>query len=588
MKVSSIKISHFRGIPNELNLNITDKKGKAVSAIIFGDNGSGKSSIVDALEFGLQCRIEKSSSINNPTRPSILNHAHYHTKKAEINITFSDSSTYKREAYTELDEKKERINFIVNPNIAHQEFAKCPIVLRRHDILAYSFVETSKKQIYLMKNIYSVGERILLKNDPEVLKLKENYVYLKNKRRDLVHELSIHLEVNDEEVMHNIKMLDGYINNRVAPFSSKKYYSKNRKAKLKRVPDKIYTTILNLEKEIKNITSEIKSIDFQINQIINSPSQKIGNKIEEFKALLSEIETLLFPAFVQISNVNYVNNIKLSIGNQTDVSLDIQVELSSGKMLPPQKIFSEANYDLIILLLHISLFRACVKNGQAKFLILDDVLQSVDSIIRARFVEYILRELKDWQLIITCHDRLWLNQLKYMFNRVSHPFKEFHISRWDFLNGPKIEEMNYKLRDDIIDKALETKNPRLIAAACGVCLEMICQNLSVSLKTSIQRKYDDRYTLGDLWPGIVKFFKKSSLSTIINKIDSLILIRNILGCHYNEWADSMSDAEVAEFANNVRSLYDLVFCDNCGEWVSINSQVKLAECRCRTKFIEKS
>ena len=48
----------------------------------------------------------------------------------------------------------------------------------------------------------------------------------------------------------------------------------------------------------------------------------------------------------------------------------------------------------------------------------------------------------------------------------------------------------------------------------------------------------------------------------------------------------MSDTEVIEFADNVKSLYDMTFCDNCCEWVSINSQVKLAECRCRTKFIE--
>ncbi len=64
MKIKSVYIHSFRGIPNELTVNFTDKTGKPVSTIISGDNGSGKSSIVDAIEYNLQGRICRESLIS--------------------------------------------------------------------------------------------------------------------------------------------------------------------------------------------------------------------------------------------------------------------------------------------------------------------------------------------------------------------------------------------------------------------------------------------------------------------------------------------------------------------------------------------
>ena len=46
MKIKSIKISAFRGIPNTLDLNLQGK-----SLLLQGENGTGKSSIIDAIEF---------------------------------------------------------------------------------------------------------------------------------------------------------------------------------------------------------------------------------------------------------------------------------------------------------------------------------------------------------------------------------------------------------------------------------------------------------------------------------------------------------------------------------------------------------
>lgn len=209
-------------------------------------------------------------------------------------------------------------------------------------------------------------------------------------------------------------------------------------------------------------------------------------------------------------------------------SLSIKITLSNGKIVEPNQIFSEANYDLMVLLLYLSLIRVGVDKGQEKVLVLDDVLQSIDSSIRANFIVYILENLKDWQLFITCHDRLWLNQLRYLFQKSTHKFKEYHISNWSFSNGPFIREENLVTIDNTLSQAITTRNVRIIAAISGLFLEKICQELSVSLACSIERKAGDRYTIGDLWPSIKKNLKKTSLHPLLEKIDKSLCIRNLL------------------------------------------------------------
>ena len=62
-KIKRIEIEHFRGITNDLSISF-DLKGKAESALIFGDNGSGKSSVIDAIEFITQGSIQGNQAGN--------------------------------------------------------------------------------------------------------------------------------------------------------------------------------------------------------------------------------------------------------------------------------------------------------------------------------------------------------------------------------------------------------------------------------------------------------------------------------------------------------------------------------------------
>jgi DNA repair exonuclease SbcCD ATPase subunit len=57
MKVAELLITSFRGAPKPFRLRLNGPQGSAHSLILVGDNGTGKSTIVDGLEFALQGKV---------------------------------------------------------------------------------------------------------------------------------------------------------------------------------------------------------------------------------------------------------------------------------------------------------------------------------------------------------------------------------------------------------------------------------------------------------------------------------------------------------------------------------------------------
>lgn len=68
--------------------------------------------------------------------------------------------------------------------------------------------------------------------------------------------------------------------------------------------------------------------------------------------------------------------------------------------LRPEDVLSEANLDLLALLVFTSIAKAAAEQAQDRVLVLDDVVQSIDTTIRTRLLEYLASHLADWQLVM--------------------------------------------------------------------------------------------------------------------------------------------------------------------------------------------
>lgn len=588
MRISKLHIESFRGIPEELDINFTNYQGEAVSTIIYGDNGTGKSSIVDAIEFALQSRIGRESFIHNKKRPSVISKKHADPKESKVIISFDNGETVERGIRIEY--KNDKIKYTRTNDLPCANYDIVPIVLRRNDIMTYNIISGTERQVMFFKFIYKTNvididnkKEAQLEISPEVESLNEEVIRIKKQREKLKRNLARKLGISPMFLSINTKeAINLCIKRNVVKYNGNpKQRTYNRKV----VTPEEFDEIQRIANAILDYDLERKLIKGAISKLTNTSSEVTNARIQKNIEFLNEASEYLTDAFKKISSIDYIDEFKLSFGNDTVVSLDIVIKLKNGLITTPIGIFSEANYDLMILLLYISVIRVGVKHGQEKLLVLDDVLQSVDAQIRNKFVSYILTELKDWQIIITAHDRLWLNQLHFLFANCNHQVIELQISDWSFEHGPTIHSKQTKLYDDSLEVAIKSGNYTLMASMAGLMLEKICQNLSIELSIDIKRRRDDKYTIGDLWGGIRKQLKKSpEFEKIIEEINTSLYIRNLLGSHYNEWALSLSDQEIREFAYNVQKLYEKTFCSRCLTWVSVANANELSFAQCHCSF----
>lgn len=589
MKVSTLYIHSFRGIPNELTVDFTTS-GKAMSTIIFGDNGSGKSTIIDALEFNLQGRICRTTVINNIHYTSPISFKYSPIIGAETKVIFDNGTVNNRGI--DVVFKSNETSIRCDNKFLHKDFSLAPIVLRRNDIISYNMMPREKRQILFLSFLYSQYIKmeevekngIYWENDPYITNLKEQYISLKKQRRDEVSKLAQLCKVKSNKVpFSSTEKLNAFVHQYLNIKGFKNVKGKRKAQYFSETPEQ---RLIRLSAEkIQVLNEQLKEVSTEAEKKINP--NNYGVLIDQRKsanaAFINKASEYLKDSFKEVANIDYVDDIELEIGDATSASFEILVRLKNGKVTPPNRIFSEGNYDLLVLLLYVSLIRSCVNSGQQPVLILDDTLQSIDSTVRVRFMHYIVKACKNWQLIITCHDELWLNQLKYIFNLAGHPFKELRTHNWSFDRGPQIETVTKTGEDKSLLEAIGTNNKHIIASQAGVFLENICQKLSVSIPTSVHRVEGDKYTIGDLWPGIKKVLVKTELKELAEQLDLSLQVRNMLGCHANEWAAAMSESEVLSFAKQVQDLYDKTFCKKCHSWITSRtcSGNLLAECKCR-------
>lgn len=568
MKINELSISNFRGISKTRKLIFT-KNSKPRSILIYGDNGTGKSSFLDAIEFIAQGTIQNRRTTSSGDWIYSSNSKVNYQSATKVCCKFDNGLCVEKD-YVFDDNKLNIVTFKneeeLNKNISIPSFCHAPLVLRRRDIIKFwdlDSIERMKIFIPFASPKNDVGF-IPITEQEKIDRINKKRLKFKEKRNDLLQKICKEYNWDyEEEQLKDKNRLFLKIKKRehIRKLNNLRK-TKSRKYRELRRLYRYYDVISGCNKSIKHIRKKYKALQ-----------EKKNGKFHDLKKIMEKISPEITKWFKNISpSSDCVDRIIVSVAKQTDISINFDVILTNGLEANPEKYFSEANRDLLALLLYFEFIYAKSFEGQNKVLILDDVFQSIDSTIRLNLVRYLLKRFNEWQFILTTHDKLWKEQLINLFRNHNSTLVQYEINRWSLLDGPQLA-IGINNYDEKLKEVICNGDAVDISARAGYLLEYLCENLSVIIHSGVQRKKDDRYTIGDLWPGILKIMKRTPAKETFETLNDFIMNRNLIGAHYNEWAVSASKTESIEFGELVLRSYYSVFYKDKGNWINDKDEI---------------
>lgn len=559
IRINRVTVTGFRGSPGTASLDLT-KNGKAADILLWGDNGVGKSTLVDGIEFALQGRVDRSADFNSSLRASVKNLT---VPTAQASVELNDGSIETRTLVSNSAGRDETSDLAVRPG-----FRLAPIAIRRADILRFLDTDALARGTVFFDYFPDPTGSIGARPDEQLRQLEEERFLLRVARDDLAAQLA-DIYPGATTDFTNTDQLELFVSEEIY-----RIRGNGLEDSIEALPEATRKIVGQLRTAQQRGTAIKKKLDKGV-ETLNPKAYE--SQLQRIVPILQTVTNDLTTSFQKITRAKHVVAIRVLVAKTGPVSLDVVVEFDNGASALPQQAFSEGYKDLIALLFFLTVTKKAAQHGQAKVLILDDALQSVDASVRLGVMEYVLTEFHEWQLIVTGHDRAWLSQLRGLFARRGRSMIERNISSWSFEKGIEVVGAS-RTRAISLRDAIDRADESMTASGTGLLLEEITQEISWRLGTSVTRREGDRYTLGDLWPGVAKSLRATRLVETLSGINLRLDVRNLIGAHYNEWADSISWSDVRLLAEDVMELYTATHCSQCDDWIRKDG-ARLA-CRC--------
>jgi ABC-type lipoprotein export system ATPase subunit len=343
----------------------------------------------------------------------------------------------------------------------------------------------------------------------------------------------------------------------------------------------IVSQIKGLVSEMTKIESDLRIEEQQleyIKRIYDIFSETKKNKINEiYGAIVGNVN-----AFYSTLHPNDPHrNIELKIAAGRRASAELKIESFERSKEDPRAFTSEAHQDS----LGLCIFLAFVKkfNAECNFIVLDDVVTTIDAQHRELICKLLLGEFQNYQLLVTTHDAIWYEQLRSHQRafKIHGNWKNLEIIRWALKTGPVIEP--FKPRWDKIKGKIESSDKQGAANEGRQYLEWLLKEIC---KTYLARPiFKDTYTVSDLLPPAKERIDELTkgnpfgerASKAFQELEATVIMGNLLS-HDNPEAENTSIDEVKRFCEAIHALHGVFICPECSTFLKYYHDMKKLRC----------
>ncbi|MDR0820372.1 MAG: AAA family ATPase [Endomicrobium sp.] len=359
--------------------------------------------------------IEKKYHKDN-TCPLCLQQKDLTKLTAEINQRLEEIKASSQIKNT-FDNAKELVAKISSERIKRIEsMLNNPILLKHDNTDIKQALENLKTKF---KNYYETTEKKVIAGD----KLPDS-----NELLITDNDFKIHTEI--------LKRLES-INNTIKNNKATEIYSNISASK------EAFLKIKRFENEKAKLENQKKSLELIYNEFTKQQREGLESFINNFSAKINEFYQYMNPGelFQEIQIV--------PMGEEDELKgITIEYKYNDGWVSPPQKYFSEGHLNCF----GIAFFLASVIafNKENKFIVLDNVISSFDTLHRKRFADLLFEKFTDYQIILLTHETEWFDYVSQIAKKRNWLIDNI---KWSETKGTYLDEKPSDL-EEFIEKEL--------------------------------------------------------------------------------------------------------------------------------------
>ncbi|UYP48604.1 DNA replication and repair protein RecF [Candidatus Lokiarchaeum ossiferum] len=528
-------------------------------------------------------------------------------KKSPLKSHLDDFFQFDKVLITDMEESKQRLSFLIECK-KHLHISKyqgiCPVCsqsistsevdnnianeIRRLEVKLAQKTEYSQKITILLKMLQDfqtyLSKIILLDIFPikelDILKMVKKKIEVFDQKIEDIGKPSGNIFKDIESDLNNLDkflkiQIEGIRKNLLELEPAIISHPKFNLIKTIPLIQKTYQDLIELQKQAEIILPKKKLTEKLLTHFLDVERKKIQEIFTEIQEKVRIFYRMLHPTddFCNII-LDHVDNNKLKL----------LIDFSTSNGQDPRAYESEGHLDSLAICIFLAYFKTF--HNEFPYLILDDVLTSIDSQHRSRYCDLLLSNFPNQQLIITTHDKIWFDYISGHIRAKGQQskFLEIQIIRWDLEGGLQFKKVIPE--EDMIDKLIEDNLMSAAGNQIRILFERILKDFCKMFEFSLKYKENNDHTIGDLFPTIKKQIcglilnepLKSRVDNLFTKIEAHRWMGNLLS-HDNMDRSSITTEEVQIFKELVFSLNKLFICDDCNNKMVYAKELRTIKCK---------